>query len=541
MNVPKNISNLKYIKKDSGFFCKFSDKKQRPEMYAEQAIIEICGQKKVNNLVNTYHRCPKTLNHMYSELQRLQPEEIIKTRCPFYKKALIELENNINISKKFKIIHYEGTPFIPQNTTASAELPYIADQHFLTFILKRFSNGEILNRAPSKGNGMPYIFDKERKKVVEIMQGKIGYENTSYTRIHTKNPLTHRNKLKLRLISGTPYRTILVEMMLIHPLNIHLQRNRNAIAWGYETYKGGLCRLRDEFKNFDCFISLDFSAFDKRVPHWIIEDIHSVWKSLCDLNKYYSDPANSFRTNAQSHEIERLWSYMTEAATKEKFVMPDGHVYERQHSGFGSGLYQTQLLGSHINFVMITAAMINAGFEKKDFEVKVLGDDSVIAFNYEFNLQDLLFKLTSYLKKTFNAIVNVDKSKAYRNVNNLQFLAYKIVNSEVTRIHNDLLGRLLFPDKLNYNKEMTKTRALGILISNFGADKEVDDVCRRILNRLKNTEINDQKIQWYDRFRLQALFKMKSDGYPTVSELKKMATTYGKLYEDEHEFDEFFY
>ncbi|KAM0688536.1 hypothetical protein COBT_000202 [Conglomerata obtusa] len=540
MKFPKNFSNLKYLGRDADINCQLVGKPPNIEAYAKRVISEVLGHKHMQQIINTYHRCPKTLEHIYDELKRFQPEITKRTKHECYQRALKQLKMNINTNEKFKLINYDGTPYIPQNSTASAELPYIADTKFLAHVKKRFESGEIENDAPTKGNGMAYIFKNERGRIKAIMEGREGYENTCYTRVHTKSPLTKNDKFKMRLVAGTPYRTILVELMLIHPLNIYLQKKKNAIAWGYETYKGGLVRLRDEFSHFNSFISLDFSAFDKRVPHWLIEDIHDLWKSLCHLDQYYTDPSNKSPLRANPSEIERLWRYMTHAATREKCVMPDGHVFERQHSGFGSGLYQTQLLGSHVNFIMINSVMFACGFNASEFEVKVLGDDSVIAFNYNGNLKDFLHIITKHLKNMFNAVVNVEKSVAYRGAENIQFLSYKIVQGEVRRIKDDLLARLLFPERYKYNKETTKTRAYGILIANFGVDPFIHDICIRILNLLKNVEINENAVPLYDRFRLQTMFKQISEGYPTRIELKKMATTYGTMYDNEYDFDQYF-
>ncbi|KAM0688535.1 hypothetical protein COBT_000201 [Conglomerata obtusa] len=540
MKPPYNFSNLKYLQsKELKKFIEFTEP-QKVEGFAEGAIKNVLGPIRLKQIIETYHRCPKNIKHINNELKRLQPEKIARPTCQNYQKALKQLKININIDKKFKVINFENTPYIPQNYASSAELPYIEDDQFREHVAKRLENKEIKNKRPTKGNGMAYIFKNERERIKAIMEGREGFINTSLTRVHVISPLTKIEQFKTRLVAGTPYRTILVELMLIHPLNIHLQKNKNTIAWGYEIYKGGLIRLRDEYSHFNSFINIDFSAFDKRVPHWLIEDIHDLWKSLCHLGEYYTDPSNKSPLRANPSEIERLWRYMTHAATREKFIMPDGHVFERQHSGFGSGLYQTQLLGSHVNFIMINSVMFACGFNASEFEVKVLGDDSVIAFNYSGNLKDFLNIITKHLKNMFNAVVNVEKSVAYRGAENIQFLSYKIVQGEVRRIKDDLLARLLYPERPFYDVETTKTRAYGILISNLGSNPDVHDICIRILDRLRNVKINEEKVSIYDRFRLQTIFKQHSHDYPTRIELKKMATTYGTLYDNEYDFDQYF-
>ncbi|KAM0673560.1 hypothetical protein GVAV_002936 [Gurleya vavrai] len=539
MEFPKNLSNIKLIAKDENVFYKCRNRKQIPEEYSKLAIIDVYGLKKFYEIAEEYHRSLKTLENIYNEFSRLQPDKIIRSQCKFYEKALLDLVDNINTKEKFKVIDTEGTTFIPQNSTASAELPYIKDEKFICYIVKRYIKGEIENTAYTKGNGMPYIIKNEKKHIEEIMKGIKAYKDTSHTRVHCKSPVVKKNINKIRLVAGTPYRTILIEMMLIHPLVMHLQKNKNAIGWGYETFKGGLCKLKDEFKSFSSFINLDFSAFDKRVPHWFIEDIHKTWQSICCLDQYYLHSKNN-NLFVDPSEVKNLWKYMTEAATKERLIMPDGHIFERLHSGFGSGMYQTQLLGSHINYVMIVSAMLNAGFERKDFEIKVLGDDSVIAMNYDGNLDQLLLKMTEYIEKNFNALVNKEKSRCYVGVENIQFLSYKIKNGEVCRVKEDLLPRLIYPEKNRYDKETTKTRALGIMVANFGVNLKIHEVCTNIISMLDDVKANENLIPNYDRFRLQALFKNTTKEIPSIEELKFMANSYSSEIDNIYNFDDIF-
>lgn len=540
MSFPKNLPNIKYLGVNSGFKSKLWGSKQKIDNYAKKAITEVYGPHEVVFVSNTYHRCPKTLESMYEELKRYLPTEKAKSTCQHYRKALEMLVKDINVTEKFKMINFDGLGYVPQNYKASAEMPYVMDITFKEYLQNRFKSGEIPNSYPTKGNGLPYILCKEKTTINEIREGKRSYEQTHHSRVHSKSPLTTVDKRKLRLIAGTPMTTIYIEIMLVHALNVHLQRNKNAIAWGYETYKGGLVRLADEFKSYNSFISLDFSAFDKRIPHWLIKDIHTVWKSLSSLDKYYSDPSTVRTLFANKSETERLWQYMTDAATIERLIMPDGHMFQRVHSGFGSGLYQTQLLGSHANFVMINAAMLYCGFSPDSFELKVLGDDSVIAFNYNGSLQGLLGKITNYLMKEFNAVVNVEKSVAYTGVRNLQFLSYKLINGEVRRVKNDLLGRLLYPEKDNSSLKNIKTRTLGMMIANFGFDEKIHKVCVKILRMLNSVDIDIDSINLYDKFRLQTMFCRNIGQEPTREELKKMALTYDIMYDNEYIFEDFF-
>ncbi|KAM0677472.1 hypothetical protein BDAP_001973 [Binucleata daphniae] len=541
MKFPTNLSNIRYLGHNKNFSCRFFGEKQQPERYAKKAITELLGIQEVTHNLNNYHRCEKTEDTLYAELKKNQPEYKKPSTCKYYKQALDLLVKDINTTEKFKIITFDGLAYVPQNLTASAELPYILDYDFRNFVKKRFSDGEIQNYYPTKGNGLAYIHKIERNKIEDIKKGKLSYAQTDLTRVHSKSPLTPIEKNKLRLISGTPVRTIYIEMMLLHALNHHLQRSKNSIAWGYEVYKGGLMRLHDDFIGYNTFMSLDFTAFDKRIPHWLIKDIHKVWQSLSSLTECYSDPSHLGKITANEDETQRLWQYISEAATQERCIMPDGHMFERKHSGFGSGLYQTQLLGSHINFVMINAAMLECGFAPNMFEIKVLGDDSVVAFNYDKSPKELLKRITAYLLEEFNAIVNVEKSVTYKNVKNLQFLSYKLIDGEIARVKNDLLARLLLPEKNGkYTIEKTKTRTLGIMISNFGYNEKVHRVCIRILEMLKDVEIDLNHINLYDRFRLQTMFCKNIPDYPTCAELKEMALVYNTMYDNEYKFEDFF-
>nr|UUV42337.1 MAG: putative RNA dependent RNA polymerase [Enontekio alphapartitivirus 2] len=409
--------------------------------------------------------------------------------------------------------------------SGSAELPYVTDDDAKEYIIKRFEANEIQNRRLTKGNLMNYMLIKERSKIHNIKEGVQGLSSLHYVKVHVRSHLSTRDKNKVRVVLGVPYTLLLVEMMLLSSLTNHIYRNCDFVGWGYETFKGGLKKLRDKFGNYTAYLSLDFSAFDKRIPHWMIRDIHSIWNSSIDNSRYYVDDPRYPDSNANPDRTQRLWNFMYEGVTQCTYLMPDGSKWKYEHSGFGSGLYQTQLLGSCANFVMITSALLSIGFTADEFKIVVLGDDSLICLNYEGNLKMLLLQITTFCKNNFNALINVEKSVFYNSSEHLQFLSYKYVNGVVTRVRKDLLARLLFPENGKYSAGTTKSRALGIMMSNLGDDLEVHDVCRRILDELKDVPYDEEEQDWFDKIKLDFALKKFEGSIPTRDDLMRLANT----------------
>nr|UUV42386.1 MAG: RNA dependent RNA polymerase [Palkane alphapartitivirus 1] len=131
-------------------------------------------------------------------------------------------------------------------------------------------------------------------------------------RMHARSHLTKVDKEdKVRAVYGVPCTVIYAEIMIFWPLMAHLKSQENSfIAWGYETFRGGLEKLRLEVHNYDVHLSLDFSTFDKLIPFWLIDDIYQIFISLYELGPYYEDDPDYPDPATNPQRIKNIWEFV---------------------------------------------------------------------------------------------------------------------------------------------------------------------------------------------------------------------------------------
>jgi hypothetical protein len=429
----------------------------------------------------------------------------------------------------------------PLNKAGSAELPYTDDDKFKQHIKWRFDREEIQSHSLTKGNGEDYILRVERNKVHNIKDDETeNFKRELHDiRMHARSHLTKADKSdKVRAVYGVPCTVIYTEIMILWPLMAHLKSlDGSFIAWGYETFRGGLEKVKREMEGYDLVFTLDFTTFDKLIPFWMIDDVHDIWKSFYTIGPYYEDDPNYPNPGTTKERIDRLWNFVNYSVKHSIYRAPDGSRYARKHSGFPSGLLQTQLLGSSCNLLMITYALKKMGFKEAEFKIKVLGDDSCIGLKTSDDPKEILTRISNICKEKFNAIINVEKSTYSVGTSSLQFLSYKFQDGAVVRVNNDLLGKLVYPEKAHFSVETTKSRASGIMISNLGFDEKVHAVCTSIIDYLRDIELTDKGLNWYDRERFNELRKL-INMQPTRHDLFKLALTPQTNIRDEN-FDKF--
>lgn len=496
------------------------------EKIAYKATEKVIGSNRARKLANSYNRSPITDTTIIADLYRGNDTGLPRPNCPHYEAALEHITLLSKPKKPLKTVHFTGTRNYDWNNTGSAELPYVKDKRFIRYVNLRFDRKETTNASLTKGNGMNYILEKERIKVHQIKDQTFSNQEMLYdTRMHARSYVHELTKdPKVRAVYGVCCTLLFIEIMLLWPLMDHMKHN-SFIAWGYETFNGGLERLRQQVISYSYHFSLDFSIFDKLLPFWLLLDIHKIWQSFSELGPYYEDDPRYPNPSTDPNRIRNLWNFMTESIFNMVYRAPDGSRYRRRHSGLPSGLMQTQLIGSFANAIMVLSALHYLGIPFSDVSFKTLGDDGTFSITYIHRLSlDHLETISQYVKRTFNAIINVDKSVFLTGSSMLQFLSYRFYNGAVRRVNDDLIIKLLYPEKAHFSVETTKSRALGILVANLGFDPEVHAICLDILQYLNSVEYKTTGLDWYDRARIEAILtKMKQT--PSRHELYALART----------------
>jgi len=504
-----------------------ADANHRIEAISLKAVEKILGTNEAKELSTKYQRAPITNNDLLSDMFRNNSTGVPRCTDPHYLKALDHVKKLSTPSKPLKTIHFTGTRFYPLNNTGSAELPYVKDPKFKAHIDRRYNAGKIENRKLTKGNGINYIHTKERVKVHQIKDKVLTFDQALHdTRMHARSHLTlATQEPKIRAVYGVCCTILFVEIMLLWPLMESLKKMNSFIAWGYETFNGGLERLRQEAIGYTYHFSLDFSTFDKLIPFWLIDDVHSLWNSFYELGPYYVDDPRYPNPSTDPSRILNLWEFLNYSVKHQVYRAPDGSRYKRNHSGIPSGLLQTQLLGSFCNAIMVLSALSHIGIDLNDIYFKILGDDGHYSIILKYQLtQKNLDNIRDYCQQHFNAIINVEKSTFNCGGENIQFLSYKFDNGCVRRVHDDLIGKLLLPESAHLTVQTTKSRALGVLVANLGYSREIHLICLDILEHLSNVEADHSQLDWYDRQKYESIFKLLHTA-PLRQELFTLART----------------
>uniref|UniRef100_A0A8J9SKC2 RdRp n=1 Tax=viral metagenome TaxID=1070528 RepID=A0A8J9SKC2_9ZZZZ len=519
-----NIQKLSEPTREDGF--KLPSINPRPELFAKKAIEKVAGHSVACATQEHYRRSSISKSAV---LDDFLAGDIEYHECIYddhFDEALTILKSELNPAERFKTVHFCGLRFIPFNKSSSPGLPYVNMKEFHEYVKYRFDTGKAPNKQLTKSNGLNIILDKERVKVHQIKEGQSYYELLPMTRIYARSHLVDKSEEdKVRAVYASPMTLQCVEMMLLFPMVNHLM-NKEApfIAWNYATFTGGLHKLQREFRSYESFVSFDFSKFDKRIPYSLIDKVHALWKSMYNLGPYYTDDPLYPRPSTDPIRIERLWTFMNDAIKHGIFVAPDGSKYKRRHSGLPSGAYQTQILGSCANYLMITSALLAVGLKPNQFKLKILGDDSCVAMNLPISEVPLLItKVAEYVSTHFNAIINAKKTTFGLLNYEVSFLSYTMLKGVVKRTRNDLLGKLMYPEDGQYQVQKTKSRALGIMIANLGHCRITHEVCAEILRTLTHVEYNLDELNYFDQERLAFAMNKFSDRIPDRSELAKLA------------------
>lgn len=104
------------------------------------------------------------------------------------------------------------------------------------------------------------------------------------------------------------------------------------------------------------FLALDWKQFNKAMFD-VIDDLHNVIKdyiifdSGCVATKDYPD------TWTKPEKSMNLRNWMTNAIKHTPDVLPNGDMYQRQYAEIASAFFQTELLDSMYNYLMLLTVL----------------------------------------------------------------------------------------------------------------------------------------------------------------------------------------
>jgi hypothetical protein len=365
------------------------------------------------------------------------------------------------------------------------------------------------------------------------------------TMLFTRNHISDRDgNLKQRPVYAADDGFLTLESMLTFPMHVLARKPTCAIMYGLETFRGANHLLDSIAKSFRSFFTIDWSAFDQRVPR-IITDLFwtDFLEQLIVINQGYQPtfeypsypdltPDNLFqRMSNLLHFLHTWYNNMV-------FITADGFAYVRQHAGVASGILNTQYLGSFANLFILIDALIEYGCSDSEIDelsMFVLGDDNSGFTHWSIlRLEPFVSFLESYALQRYGMVLSKTKSLITILRNKIQTLSYECNFGMPTRPLPKLVAQLCYPEHGPIPKYMS-ARAIGIAYAACGMDPTFHNFCRDVYYTfLDDAAVNDphtmQTILKYlpGQFKLadSYLEEINLTEFPTLHQVRSKVSTY---------------
>jgi hypothetical protein len=416
----------------------------------------------------------------------------------------------------------------PLNLQVNAEAPFSTNPKYR----KKMPDPTL---APKLGNMKNIVFEHSRQWHHAIKNGD-DYNKYLFNMLLHLKPTTFNVDYpnKIRAIWGVPKPWIFAQIMFHWTLFAAYRRNPQhfPLLWGYETATGGHFRLNAElFSSFvrKSFLMLDWTSFDKYVPHEGTDDIINATRTYLDFRNGYVPTTDYPDTTPrdpldQEMRLERLYEFTRYAYKHTPLSLPDGTLLFRQFATLPSGLYTTQYYDSFWNVIMITTILLELGFQPGSYYIRVLGDDSIIALRVcipPSEHQAFLERFAQIALRRFGSKLSFDKSAMTNDINKIEVLSYTNVHGLPQRTDVSLLARLYHTTNRRPTPEKTMASAIGIAQASYGMHHNVYYVCKDIYDHYLHKGYSPSSSEYYKIQKTDPLFRTEHApaAFPTLQEL----------------------
>ncbi|UMZ45391.1 RNA dependent RNA polymerase [Setosphaeria turcica partitivirus 1] len=493
------------------------------------ALNRFLPQHEVHEIVHGYRRSVFNEDSLNADIQKLNSEEHSVPKDEHYWNAIRKVQQIFTPEIKLQPIHFADLRHYPWKLSTSIGAPFATSKEWNTYVVDKFHGYEngfdestflkhyhrdlfaeahsgisldppMIDARMSKRNLYNEMFFINRKHIHLIKDGRktndaghdLRYWHTAFARQHL---VKQDDPDKVRLVFGAPSTSLMAELMFIWPIQAWLLslKERSPMLWPFVTLTGGWHRLVNCFQkfcpSFGLVATVDWRGFDRYARHTVIRDIHSnIVRPMFDFSKGYHPTRDYPETHDTSPDrLENLWNWMCDSVLTTPLMLPDGTLIRFQHSGIFSGYFQTQLLDSLYNLVMLFTILSRMGFNLDNVYAKVQGDDSIICIICSFLMVSHWFisMLRHYADYYFGAVVNDKKTEVSDSLEHVEVLRYRNRGGIPYRERTELLAQLYHPERaITYQALMART--IGIAYANCGSDPLVYQICEDIHQYLSN-------------------------------------------------------
>jgi len=446
------------------------------------------------HIINTYHRAEPTPDLIYDTLGKGDLPDHPVLMDIHFTRARQRCKELFAPPTPIRPVHFADLRHYPWNRKPSAEEPYTSNTSLRRTIEDAARVHLIPDARMSVGNLINYIFKDVREFIHGIKQGNIlPGQALPLVNVHVKTALTPIDENKLRIIFGCSKRWIFPMAMFLWPLfRYYIYDQRSPMLWGYETILGGWHRMNSELLArhlyYQTFLTIDWSSFDLRALYSIMRLIYTDWKTYFNFDNGYMPTKKYPTSSCNPTKLHRLWDWCVEAHFASRFRLPDGSTWIRLHRGILSGLFETQLLDSHYNLLMILTVLDRLEFDISNLWIKVQGDDSITALRIHIPAdqhEDFKVKLAFWAKYYFDHKFNLKKTEVSNTLQNVEVLGYRNNNGYPHRDWRLILSTLWNPRSRRPEPATTMARCIGLTYASI-YQKDVVNVCQDIFDYYKS-------------------------------------------------------
>nr|WTM05217.1 RNA-dependent RNA polymerase [Armillaria gallica partitivirus 1] len=514
-----------------------------------KAMFQYMQPHEVESITTEFRRSESTPDAVDADFMSYDQPRHPVPRDQHYLKALRKTEQLFRPTHRLKPVHFPDQRYYPWELAVSAEYPYNVSNWYDAYANRLKREGLNPDNRKSFHNFYDKIFTDNRLLIHKIKDRDDEFFDDQgipkpygFTNLHARAHVVHDDEPdKIRAVFGVPKLLLQAEQHFIWPLQAYYlnEASDHPLLWGNEMMTGGWRRLNRLIYNgrtVNTVLSLDWSQFDKRALHEIIDDTHNIWRSYFTFNDGYVP--TSFYPNAktETERIENLWEWMTYNVKHYPIRLSDGTLYKWRFNGIASGFQQTQLLDSFVNTIMILTCLSRLGvnINSKDFFIKVQGDDSLICLPEQIYASQgigFLQQIRDTAAEYFNAKLNDKKSQISDTTHNVKVLGYSNHYGIPYREDSDLLSHLFFPER-SYSLPALMSTAIGIAYASCGCSSRVYNICKNIYDFLRdklNVEPHELGVRWLFRAGLityESWAEINMGEFPTMLKLQALSLGY---------------
>ncbi|ANQ45203.1 RNA-dependent RNA polymerase [Rose partitivirus] len=469
-------------------------------------------------VVHKYRRSPWNEDALKDDIAKLDSNEHPVLKDEHYYRAIEHVKKLFTPEEKLRPVHFADLRYYPWQLSSNIGAPFATSKKWQEYVNDKFTAGqtapqvrnlfqeahgtplepEVIDRRMTKRNLYNEMFLINRKNIHLIKDGRktndsghdLRYWHTAFARQHL---VEHDEPDKVRLVFGAPSTLLMAELMFIWPIQVSLLARGpdSPMLWGYETLTGGWSRLHTwatkAQPRLGSVLTLDWSRFDKDARHTIIKDIHSlIMRPMFTFDNGYHPTVYYPETpETDPNRLENLWNWMTDSILTTPLILPDGKILQFMHSGIYSGYFQTQILDSMYNSVMLFTILSRMGFNIEKVAIKVQGDDSIILMPYQYTvIKDTFLQFFSaYAQEYFGSTLNMKKSEILPSLERAEVLRYRNHGTMPERDELQLLAMLRHPERTSSLPSLM-ARAIGVAYANCGNHTRVYQICEDIYKYL---------------------------------------------------------